>query len=248
MSDYRNNLFKHYVSTFKYAECSTPVVPSSAWRYFEQKYYGHIRHLSSDAPILEVGCGPGVLLACLKQKGFLCIQGIDISQEQIELAKLRDLPVNCADVFEFLANKVEAFDAVIAVDFIEHFTKEEALSLLALLYRALRKDGVLLVQTPNGQGLFASQIIYGDLTHCTIFTPGSLSQALRLVGFGQIVFGETGPIPKNLQGVFRVVIWKLIKGVLNFARMVEAGKRQQVWTENLICASRKIDTPKLGHE
>jgi SAM-dependent methyltransferase len=193
-----------------------------------------------------VGCGSGVLLAYLAQKGFRNAEGVDISEEQIEIARARNLRIQCGDVFAFLESKVEAYKAVIAIDFIEHFTKEEALNLLPLFFRSLKKDGILLLQTPNGQGLFAAQIIYGDLTHCTIFTPESLRQVLRLAGFDHILFDETGPVQKDLKGTLRLVLWKIIKAGANFARLVEAGKQQNIWTENLICVSRRPSTSNGG--
>ena len=240
MTDYRQPLYQHYVSKFKRSECSAQrTSEEAAWRYFDQKYFRHIRHLGPDDAVLDVGCGSGLLLAYLAQKGFRSTEGVDISEEQIELAKARSLQVRCDDVFGFLEGRAEAFKAVIALDFVEHFTKQEALSLFALLFRALKADGILLIQTPNGQGLFAGQVIYGDLTHCTIFTPESLSQALHLAGFDQIVFDETGPVPRNVRGALRLLLWNGIKRAANFIRMVEAGKRQHIWTENLICVCRK---------
>ena len=214
-------------------------VEEAAWRYFDQKYFKHIRHLRPDDAILDVGCGSGLLLAYLARKGFRCAEGVDVSEEQIELAKARSLRVRCGDVFGFLEGRAEAFKAIIALDFVEHFTKEEALSLFALLFRTLKADGILLIQTPNGQGLFAGQVIYGDLTHCTIFTPESLSQVLRLAGFDQILFDETGPVPRSLTGALRLLLWNGIKRAASFIRLVEAGKRQNIWTENVICVCRK---------
>ena len=240
MTDYRQPLYQHYVSKFKRSECSAQLAAEgSAWRYFDQKYFRHIQHLRLDDAILDVGCGSGLLLAYLVQKGFRCAEGVDISEEQIELAKARSLQVRCGDVFSLLEGRAEAFEAVIALDLVEHFTKEEALSLFALLFRALKPGGILLVQTPNGQGLFAGQVIYGDLTHCTIFTPESLSQALRLTGFEDIRFDETGPVPGSWKGRLRLLLWNSIKRVANCIRLVETGRRQDIWTETVICVCRK---------
>ena len=128
MTDYRQPLYQHYVSKFKRGECSAQLAAeAAAWRYFDQKYFRHIRHLGPDDAVLDVGCGSGLLLAYLAQKGFRSTEGVDISEEQIELAKARSLQVRCDDVFGFLEGRTEAFKAVIALDFVEHFTKEEAL-------------------------------------------------------------------------------------------------------------------------
>jgi hypothetical protein len=111
--------------------------------------------------------------------------------------------------------------------------------LLPLIRQALKAQGVLLIQTPNGEGLCSRQVIYGDLTHMTVLSPGSLRQLLTLTGFDNIRFMETGPVPKNLLGVLRVLGWKGVKACANTIRLIEAGKTQAIWTENMICASTK---------
>ena len=83
-------------------------------------------------------------------------------------------------------------------------------------------------------------MIYGDLTHLTIFTPQSLVQLLRLFDFEAFRFVETGPAPVGLKGRFRVLAWGFVKACLNLLRRIETGKAQSVWTENMICrATRK---------
>jgi hypothetical protein len=82
-------------------------------------------------------------------------------------------------------------------------------------------------------------VIYGDLTHVTIFTPQSLAQLLRPVGFVDLAFYETGPIPIRLRGKLDVALWRSIKGLANLVRSIETGKRQSIWTENFICVALK---------
>ena len=130
--------------------------PEGAWPVFEFKYLPHLSHLLPDDAILEVGCGPGQLLAYLASKGYRSLEGIDISAEQIEIAKAQGLRAQCADVFSFLEQRKGAYQAIIGLDFVEHFTKDEVLRLFRAMWRALKGGGVLLLQTPNGEGLFSS--------------------------------------------------------------------------------------------
>src|SRR5207302_8404055 len=108
---------------------------------------------------------------------------------------------------------------------------------------ALKPNGRLLVQTANGAGLFSRQVIYGDLTHLTIFTPQSLAQLLRGVGFVDLSFYESGPIPIRLRGKLDVALWSALKAVANVIRSIETGKHQQIWTENFICRAFKPPSP-----
>jgi SAM-dependent methyltransferase len=229
---FRRELYRRYVSTFKSA-VSTGADSSSVW--WDHKYLPLLADLDRAAPILEIGCGAGALLAYLERRGFSHATGIDISAEQVDLAQKRGVRAEVADAFEVLAVAGGRLQAILAVDVLEHFSRDELVRLAPLLYTALRPGGRLLVQTANGAGLFPGQVIYGDLTHMTIFTPHTLAQLLRPAGFGAFTFYETGPIPVRLRGKLDVALWGVIKAVASTVRYVETGKRQAIWTENFIC-------------
>ena len=103
----------------------------------------------------------------------------------------------------------------------------------------MSEDGVLIIHTPNGEGLFPNQRIYGDLTHLTIFTQNSLSQILRIVNFTEIDFYETGPVSKNIIGFIRLILWKLIKAMVKTIRLIETGSYEDILTQEFICVARK---------
>jgi SAM-dependent methyltransferase len=233
---FRRELYRRYVSTFK-GDLGTSAEPSFVW--WDHKYLPLLQDLAPTAPILEIGCGAGGLLAYLERRGFSHATGIDISAEQVALAKRQGVQAIVADAFEFLADHEDHFQAIVAVDVLEHFTRDELLRLAPLLHAALQPGGRLLVQTANGAGLFPGQVMYGDLTHMTIFTPQSLSQLLHGVGFPELDFYETGPIPIRLRGRLDVATWTAIKAAVNLMRYVETGKRQTIWTENFICRAFK---------
>ncbi len=194
-----------------------------------------IADLPRDASILELGCGPGDMLAFLKRSGFETVEGIDLSAEQVGIATDRALNARVADVFEVLASSPGRHRAILALDFVEHFSKDELMSLAPAIRDALEPGGVLILQTPNGQGLFSGQVVHGDLTHLTIFTPGSLEQLFRLFDFEDFRFVETGPAPYGLRGRLRAFGWAVVKAGLNLIRRIETGKSQAIWTENMIC-------------
>jgi 2-polyprenyl-3-methyl-5-hydroxy-6-metoxy-1,4-benzoquinol methylase len=235
-SDFRGRLYDRYVSTFK-AEQSAAADGSTAW--WDHKFLPLLNDLDRSAPILEVGCGGGGLLVYLGRRGFSHATGIDISAEQVEIAQARGVRATVADAFAFLAQHADHFQAILAVDVLEHFTRDELFHLAPLLFAALQPGGRLLVQTANGAGLFSGQVIYGDLTHMTIFTPQTLAQLLRAHGFDAFTFCETGPIPLRLRGRLDVALWSAVKAVVNVVRYVETGKRQPIWTENFICRAFK---------
>ena len=235
-TDFRHALYRRYVSTFT-AEEKRGAGPSIAW--WDHKYLPLLHGLDRGAAILEIGCGGGELLAYLGRRGFSHAMGIDISAEQVALARGRGVRAEVADVFGFLGGRADAFGAILAVDVLEHLTRDELVELAPLLFTALRPGGRLLVQTANGAGLFPRQVIYGDLTHVTIFTPQSLAQLLRPAGFVDLAFYETGPVPIRLRGKLDLALWSGIKALANLVRRIETGKRQSIWTETFLCRAFK---------
>jgi len=244
-SDFRDKVYNTYLSQFKKHNtkyCNS--IPKSHWQYYQYKYMPLLNAISRNSHILELGCGQGYFLEMLKKNDFLNIRGVDISEEQICAAKERGLDVELIDAFDFLKQKEEAFDAIIAMDFVEHFNKDEIIDIFIAINKALKSGGIFIIQTPNGQGLQSGQVIYGDFTHLTIFSPESLHNILHLSGFIKVEFIETGPAPIDIKGIFRVMVWKFIKLMANFIRVVETGKKQKIWTENVICYCQKPSSAK----
>lgn len=242
MEDFRSVLYQKYVSTFKASFNDISEYQKSIYDvWFENKYLPLLNSISRNSRILEIGCGDGKFLAFLKKNGFENTIGVDISGEQIELAKAKGLNVIQGDVLDFLKQREDTFDAIIAIDTIEHFTKSEVLMLFHHLAKSIKKDGLLIIQTPNGEGLFPGQVIYGDLTHLCIFTESSLRQVLSLYGFSNLGVYETSPLPIGISGKIRAVTWSFIKYVLNLVRMIEGGKGKKIrcWTKNIIAVFRK---------
>jgi len=200
--------------------------------------------LPRDATLLDLGCGSGEFLAFLGDCGFTRAEGVDVSESRVREASARGLKATRADAFELLGSAAGRFDAIVALDVLEHFTREEGLNLLGRVFRALKPNGRLVLQTPNGQGLFAGPVALGDLTHAAVYVPASLEQALRARGFEAVEFREAGPAPKNLAGVLRLALWTGLKLAVDAALLVENGASQRglhhgIWTQNLICRCRK---------
>lgn len=238
--DFRRTLYDRYVSTFKaHEESCSPDADKSYFAWSMRKYLPLVEDLATDAPVLDLGCGSGRFLAFLRAQGFTNLYGVDVSHEQVTLCRAKGFEVSHGDAFEYLRNSPLKFAAITLIDLVEHLTRAELLELFPLLKDALRDDGYLIIQTPNGQGLFAGQVIYGDLTHMTVFTPGSLTQLLQLHGLVDPTFVDTGPVAKNFSGAVRLLFWRAITGVANAIRRIESGKSQEIWTENLICRCRK---------
>lgn len=239
--NYRKKLYSNYVSTHTshlYGKLSLEDIKKQfpVWGY----YFGKLLPNDKKAKILEIGCGNGGLVIWLQQLGYGNASGIDISPEQVELAKqLRARNVECADLTAFLKNKENSYDVILARDVIEHFSKDEILDILKLIFISLKKDGLLILQTPNGESPFGSRYRYWDFTHELAFTRSSLNHILKTTGFGETRFYPTGPVPKGLKSVIRFCLWKLIEKILGGYMLIETGYSKGIFTQNIIAVGEK---------
>lgn len=159
---------------------------NKALRKYKWNYDRFFLPLPKDTVILDIGCGIGQFLYYLKERGYVNIQGIDLSNKQVELAKtmLPDINISCvANTAEFLNGRPNHYSVIVMNDMLEHVKPNLLPSLMAAVYRALRKDGVLIIKTINAAYPLSNAGRYMDLTHTTSFHEKSLTQLLRHSGF-----------------------------------------------------------------
>ena len=170
---------KHYDTYAEHKGYVTPSIGPKHIKRFEQEIWdpGHYHH---DMSILEIGCGTGLVLANLRQKGVQKLIGID---QDTSLEKI--LPgsvVKCfqaIDVWDFLEKASQnppAYDRIILFDVLEHFSPEEGQRLLGALRENLLPNGAIHLKVPNAGSPWGLQFQFGDLTHMTAYTPESLRQ------------------------------------------------------------------------
>lgn len=98
---------------------------------------------------LDVGCGAGLLCEPLARMGA-AVTGVDAAPENIEAAKshagLSGLEINYL-AGEIAEQGLGQFDVVTSMEVIEHVTDPAAF--IAELARHLKRDGLLLMSTPN---------------------------------------------------------------------------------------------------
>jgi 2-polyprenyl-3-methyl-5-hydroxy-6-metoxy-1,4-benzoquinol methylase len=239
MADFRKVMYDRYVSSFTGRSAAGEAGLNSYLAWCRHRYLPLVDDLDRQGRILDLGCGTGDMLEFLRRSGFTNVEGVDRSDEQVQVATSRGIPATVGDAMEYLAGHFKSFDAIVAIDVLEHFSKEELVDLVSLVHGALTDEGIFIVQTVNGSGLFPGENAYGDFTHMTVLVPGSLAQLLTVGGFRDFTFSETGPVAKDLRGRFRVVGWLVIRMIASLVRRIETGKKQKIWTENFICRCRK---------
>lgn len=172
---------------------------------------------------LDVACGAGQLLYGFKTMGFDNIYGVDVSPQQVLVAKKITNNVFEGDALEFLQKNINTFDLITAIDILEHLDKNEMFYFLDAIYLSLRKGGRLILQMPNAESPFGHKIRYCDLTHENSFDPSNLNSILNIVGFKNFEIQECGPIVHGPISFFRWLIWRLISFNLKVWNLAETG-------------------------
>lgn len=162
-------------------------------------YYLLAQELSSTRSVLDVGCGSNSPLAKIP-KHFLST-GVDAFAPSIEKSRNRhihDHYIQC-DVTKLDKRlKHKSFDAVIALDLIEHLTKDQGEQLLQSMERIAKK--LVIVMTPNG---FYAQEPYENNRYQVHKSGWRTADFLRR---GYSVYGIRGL--KFLRGEYATIRWK----------------------------------------
>lgn len=233
---YNNYLLNHTKWLYGQESLKHIALQFPVWNH----YFGKLLPQNKDAAILDIGCGTGSFVWYLNQSGYSGAAGIDISEEQIQQGiSLGIENIQCTDLQNYLSERTEQFDCIIARDVMEHFTKQEIFRILSLVRCALKDGGAFIMQSPNGEGILHSGILYGDFTHETAFTEKSLHQIFRNTGFTNIECYPTGPVPKGVISSIRWLLWQLIVFKTRFYKMVETGSGKGIFTQNVIAKAIK---------
>jgi 2-polyprenyl-3-methyl-5-hydroxy-6-metoxy-1,4-benzoquinol methylase len=193
--------------------------------------------------ILEIGCGHGALIYFAKKMGYLNIEGIDGSAQQVKLAHILNIPeVRYGNLLNILKNmKDNHLDVIVAFDVIEHLTKDELFDLIDEIQRVLKSNGRWIVHAPNARSPFVGEIQYGDYTHEQAFTETSLKQLLRIFGFERIEFFECKPVIHGFMSFLRFVFWQMIRIFFCIINAAESGsiEYKAIWSRNLYALAYK---------
>lgn len=124
------------------------------------------------ARVLDAGCGWGVTLEALERQGYQAI-GLDVARRALERLDRPGRSLIEADLTRDWPAPVEPFDAVLALDVIEHLDDDRAA--VARLGRVVRPGGYLVLSVPALPELFSEfDAIQG---HRRRYRPESLRDA-----------------------------------------------------------------------
>jgi SAM-dependent methyltransferase len=157
--------------------------------------------LAGSAPLLDLGCGRGELLALLRDAGVEA-RGVDADADMVAFSRGEGLSVEQGDALAAL----EAVDdgslgAVTALQLVEHLPPAVLLRLLALAAAKLRPGGLLLLETINPASPQALLNYFSDLTHAQPLVPATLELLVHEAGFADVEVRFLNPPAERLREI-----------------------------------------------
>jgi SAM-dependent methyltransferase len=127
---------------------------------------------------LEIGCGHGVARDMLERDLGITVDGCDLNQTALEMAKPGRGKLFTYNIFDQEPSLLGHYDAVFLLDVIEHIIDDAAFLSAALQH--LRPGGLVFVNVP------ASMLLFSDYDraagHVRRYTKASMAKLLRRCG------------------------------------------------------------------
>lgn len=106
-----------------------------------------LKHLVPGEYHLDIGCGSGVLSACLKNR-YLQVYGVDISEIAVNLAKEKQVQAIQRNLnYQTLPFEDQYFDAITVLSTLQYFY--DIHFVLSEIRRVIKPGGILIMTIPN---------------------------------------------------------------------------------------------------
>ncbi|MBW1713528.1 MAG: class I SAM-dependent methyltransferase [Deltaproteobacteria bacterium] len=191
------------------------------YRWFLRECLSALDRGQEERPrVLEVDCGCGVFLRCLKDVLSAQVLGLEINPHAAEVGRQElGVPIEVGTVDDLPPSK--DFDLILLTAILEHLPHPEAL--LAGLIPRLRPGGSILILVPNFRGVYRNLmgrrwLWYMPPYHLHHFTPESMRRLIAAAG------GRPRRMRTLNTGTYLFLIHYLVFGRAKEADSVSAGK------------------------
>jgi 2-polyprenyl-3-methyl-5-hydroxy-6-metoxy-1,4-benzoquinol methylase len=228
-----SELFCRYTNSFFYDEY-LPAFKAASTHYDLKVIRSHFfifiqlitKYFKPGKRLLDVGCGSGFFLKAAEEIGWEA-EGVEISPVASEYAQ------NIVRV-KVLEGKLEAYhlppekyDLVVLIETIEHLTNP--LDTLREIYRILKKEGILIISTPDSKSLSRlflgkNWAVFSPEEHLSVFSQKNLFYLLHRANF--CVLGirnllQLNPEYTHKKKGFGYLVFKKLYNILEKIKIME---------------------------
>ena len=169
-------------------------------RYLKNKSFD-----SNDIAI-DLGCGRGEWLKRINELGLHAV-GIDTNVRMIEECKKKGMEAKVYDAISYIRELDDNSVSIIsAFQLIEHIAKSDVIILVREAYRALKPQGILILETPNVCNIeVGASTFYLDPTHINPMHPDFIQFLAEYTGYekAEIAYWEQENIEKWILSVMQ---------------------------------------------
>lgn len=162
--------------------------------------YGRLadRLATAPGPVVDLGSGRGELLQLLHERAATA-RGVDIDPQVVAVATALGLDVAEQDAVLALEGVDDAsLGAITMIHLVEHLPPSQVFDLVKLAHTKLAPGGLLVIETPNPQSLYAhARALWLDPTHLRPVHPSYLEFLLAQGGFEQLESEWTAVPPEQ---------------------------------------------------
>ena len=147
------------------------------------------------APVLDVGCGRGELLALLSEAGVPA-RGIDVNGEMVALCRERGFDAAQSDALAYLESLPDAsLGGLAAIQVVEHLEPGYLSRFLETAFHKLQPGAPIVLETINPACWMAFFEAYiRDLTHAQPLHPDTLRFLVQASGFSSVDVQYRSPV------------------------------------------------------
>lgn len=224
--------------------------------FYQAIYQKYINLINSEngslknKKILDIGCFTGDFLSLVQDKGAIPY-GVELQKDAFKIAN-KKFPNKIQNCFFEKAKFNFKFDIITMFGLIEHLTNPERL--LMLVYSWLADDGIIIIQTPNTDSIFAKILKrywppYEPIEHIHYFSQKNIRMFLEKYKFNNI---EVIPHYKKLSidyvfcmlGNFGSEFQKIFSPIYKILPKYIRSKKLSFYVGEMICIATKTQNNK----
>lgn len=143
---------------------------------------GDTTHFNGCAKVLDLACGVGIFLDCLRQENIKA-EGVERDARVAEYARGMGLNVTVGDALEYLDKSGANYDGIYCSHFVEHLPFEAVQRAIQLMAKRVIKGGVLVLVFPDPESI-RSQLLgfWRDPEHVRFYHSELITSIAASVG------------------------------------------------------------------